>query len=67
MGKFTVGPPGTAEAVLAIDNDNPAAPNTGKALLRRFRFEVCFVLDMGASKRRTLLNASFWAPVCLRS
>jgi hypothetical protein len=27
--------------VLASDNDNPAAPNT-RALLRRFRFEVCF-------------------------
>ncbi len=26
----------------ASDNDNPAAPNTGKALLRRFCFEVCF-------------------------
>jgi len=42
VGKFTAGPPGTADAVLASDNDNPAAPNTGRALLRRFCFEVCF-------------------------
>src|SRR5215471_10561078 len=35
-------PLGTADAALASDNDNPAAPNTGRALLRRFRFEVCF-------------------------
>jgi len=42
VGKFTAGPPGTADAVPASDNDNPAAPNTGRALLRRFRFEVCF-------------------------
>src|SRR5262249_34354121 len=35
-------PLGTADAALASDNDNPAAPNTGRALLRRFCFEVCF-------------------------
>src|SRR5262245_20255441 len=35
-------PLGTADATLASDNDNPAAPNTGRALLRRFSFEVCF-------------------------
>jgi len=35
-------PLGTADAPLASDNDNPAAPNTGRALLRCFRFEVCF-------------------------
>src|SRR5262249_32604445 len=35
-------PLGTADAALASDSDNPAAPNTGRALLRRFRFEVCF-------------------------
>jgi hypothetical protein len=35
-------PLGTADAALASDNDNPAAPNTGRALLRRFSFEVCF-------------------------
>src|SRR5215813_3124710 len=35
-------PLGTADATLASDNDNPAAPNTGRALLRRFRFEVSF-------------------------
>lgn len=41
VGKFTAGPPGTADAVLASDNDNPAAPNTGRALLRRLCFEFC--------------------------
>src|SRR6516164_7390202 len=35
-------PLGTADAALVSDNDNPAAPNTGRALLRRFSFEVCF-------------------------
>ena len=35
-------PLGTADAPLASDNDNPADPNTGRALLRCFRFEVCF-------------------------
>jgi len=47
VGKFTAGPPGTADAVPTSDNDNPAAPNTGRALLRRFRFEGCFAWDMG--------------------
>src|SRR5262249_11911593 len=35
-------PLGTADAALVSDNDNPAAPNTGRALLRCFSFEVCF-------------------------
>src|SRR5262249_8673653 len=35
-------PLGTADATLASDSDNPAAPNTGRALLRRFSFEVSF-------------------------
>src|SRR6516225_3721262 len=35
-------PLGTADAALVSDNDNPAAPNTGRALLSRFRFEVSF-------------------------
>jgi hypothetical protein len=26
--------------------NNPAAPNTGTALLRRFRFETCFACNM---------------------
>jgi hypothetical protein len=46
VGKFTAGPPGTADAVLASDKDKPAAPNTGRALLRRFRFEACFEFDI---------------------
>ena len=36
------GPAGTAEAPLASDNDKPAAPKTGSALLRRLRFEAGF-------------------------
>ena len=39
-------PIGTADAALVSDNDNPAAPNTGRALLRRFSFEVCFAWDI---------------------
>ena len=39
-------PLGTADAALVSDNDNPAAPNTGRALLRRFSFEVCFAWDI---------------------
>jgi hypothetical protein len=35
--------------VLASDNDSPAAPSTGRVLLRRFRFEGCFACDMVAS------------------
>jgi hypothetical protein len=33
-----------ADAPPASESDNPAAPNTGTALLRRFRFEACFEL-----------------------
>src|SRR5262245_13616371 len=40
-------PLGTADAALARDNDNPATPNTGRALLR-FVFEA-FEFDMGES------------------
>ena len=35
-----------ADAPLASDNDNPAAPNTGTALPLRFRFEACFAGNM---------------------
>jgi hypothetical protein len=31
-----------ADAPPAIAKDIPAAPQTGRALSRRFRFEVCF-------------------------
>jgi hypothetical protein len=40
------GPSVTADAPLASDNDNPAAPNNGTAHARRFRFEGCFARDM---------------------
>jgi hypothetical protein len=43
VGIFTAGPP---DAPLASENDKPAAPNTGRALLLRFRFEACFARDM---------------------
>jgi len=49
VGISAAGPLVTADAPLASDNDNPAAPNTGRALLRRFRFEACFACDMAES------------------
>jgi hypothetical protein len=39
-GTFAVG--AVAEAPPAIANVTPAAPTTGKAVLRRFRFGACF-------------------------
>jgi hypothetical protein len=50
VDKFTAGPPGTAEAVLASDNDNPAAPSTGRVLLRRCCF--CSEFNMIKSSHR---------------
>jgi hypothetical protein len=41
-GPFAVGAT-AANAPPAIAKDTPAAPNTGKAVLERFRFEACFV------------------------
>src|SRR5215467_6135024 len=38
-----------ADAPLASDSDNPAAPKTGTVLLRRFRFEVCLVRAISGS------------------
>ena len=40
-GVTSAGPPVDADAPLASDSDSPAAPKTGTALLRRFRFEAC--------------------------
>jgi hypothetical protein len=34
------------DAPLASDNDNPAAPKTGKAFLARFACEASFARDM---------------------
>jgi hypothetical protein len=42
---------GALDAPLASDNDNPAAPNTGTAFLRRFRFEACFAYGMAETSR----------------
>jgi hypothetical protein len=49
VGISAAGAPGTADAPLTNANDNPAAPNTGRALFRRFRLETCFACDMAAS------------------
>ena len=35
-----------AEAPPAMAKDTPATPNTGTALLRRFRLEACFAFDI---------------------
>jgi hypothetical protein len=35
-----------ADALPAIAKDTPAAPHTGKAVLERFRLEVCFMRAM---------------------
>jgi hypothetical protein len=44
-----VGPTVAAEAPLASDNDNPAAPNNGTAHARCFRFEGFFAWRMVTS------------------
>jgi hypothetical protein len=44
-----VGPPVDADAPLASDSDNPAAPKTGTVLLRRFRFEACLARAISGS------------------
>jgi hypothetical protein len=46
VGISVADPPVPADAPLASDNDNPAAPNNGTAHARRFRFEACFGWDM---------------------
>jgi hypothetical protein len=46
VGIFAAGTSVAADAPLASDNDNPAAPNNGTAHARCFRFEACFACDM---------------------
>src|SRR5277367_1347992 len=46
VGIFAAGAP---DVPFASENDKPAAPNTGRALLLCFRFEVCFTCDMADS------------------
>jgi hypothetical protein len=46
VGISAAGTSVAADAPLASDNDNPAAPNNGTAHARRFRFEPCFACDM---------------------
>src|SRR5262245_45014376 len=62
---FAVGispsPLGTADATLASDSDNPAAPNTGRALLRRFRFEVSFAWGIVNSFHTSADVLASWA------
>ena len=48
-GITPAGPLGAADAPLATDNDKPAAPKIGKALIRRLRLEYWPVSDMGSS------------------
>jgi hypothetical protein len=49
VGMSAAGPPGTADAPVASDNDNPAAPNNGTAHARCFRFEDFFAWGMVTS------------------
>jgi hypothetical protein len=42
VGISATGPLAAADALPASDRDRPAAPNTGTAFIRAFRFEVCF-------------------------
>src|SRR5262245_20168652 len=64
-GPFAVGA-AAADAALAIINDTPAAPSTGKAVVRRFRFEPCFARaivkppDLPADARRMKLSVAFF-------
>ena len=46
VGISAAGTSVAADAPLASDNDNPAAPNNGTAHARLFRFEACFARDM---------------------
>jgi hypothetical protein len=46
-GTFAVG--ALADAPPAIAKETPAAPNDGKAILRRFRFEVRFAFAIVGS------------------
>jgi hypothetical protein len=49
VGISAAGTSVAAEAPLASDNDNPAAPNNGTAHARCFRFEGFFVCGMVTS------------------
>jgi hypothetical protein len=46
VGISAAGTSVAAGALLASDNDNPAAPNNGTAHARLFRFDACFACDM---------------------
>ena len=59
------GPLVEADAPLASDNDNPAAPNTGTALLRRFRFDACLVRAILGSP--ILFQESFRSTLTVRA
>ena len=45
VGAFSVGGV-AANAPPVIAKDTPAAPNTGKAVLERFRFDARFIVDL---------------------
>lgn len=58
-GTFVVG--AVAAAPPAITKDTPAAPNAGKAILRRFRFETRFACAIVALRcLRTDLEILDW-------
>jgi hypothetical protein len=61
-------PPVDADAPLASDSDNPAAPNTGKVLLRRFRFEAWLARAISGSPILSIgFSLSRWNENTLRS
>jgi hypothetical protein len=60
------GLPIAADAPLASDNDNPAALNTGTALMLRLRFvEACFACDIGTLLYFGLAR-EFWQAAAVR-
>jgi hypothetical protein len=54
-GIFTAG---ASDAPFANENDKPAAPNTGRVLLLRFRFEVCFACNMAETSFGRFMRSS---------
>jgi hypothetical protein len=54
-GIFTAGAP---DALFANENDKPAAPNTGRVLLLRFRFEVCFACNIAETSFGRFIRSS---------
>jgi hypothetical protein len=66
VGRFAAGPAACATAPLANDK-SPAAPKTGTALLRRFRFETCFACNMRGPPSRDDTDNARLRLACTRS